>query len=326
MKKILFLRKFSNFDENYLSRSLSEYFDLIFPNNFDNIVMGEYIKDVEVCVGNSITKDLFNKARRLEIFQIPGVGINLLDLNLFKKSDIIIGNSHSSSVYVAEYAVSMALSLIKKIHLHDSMMRKGEWFRPTGAKSDEDFMSDTIIGKTIGIFGYGSIGQNIAKMCSSFGCKILYSNKRSSNTNIKSVSFDILTKESDILFISAPLTESTRGVFNDQVFNNMKESSYLINVSRAEIVIEGSLFSALIENKIRGAGSDVWYNYKSEKDGGKYPSKRFDFHLLNNILLSPYRAGYIFHKSPHLDGVIENLIYYHRTGSLKYTANIDNGY
>ena len=150
-----------------------------------------------------------------------------------------------------------------------------------------------------------------------------YLDKKKNEFNF--VSFDNLIKNSDILFVCAPLTAQTQSVFNDKVFNEMKDSSYLINISRAEIIDEASFYNALKNNKIRGAGSDVWFSLE-EVNNKRLPSLKFEFHKLNNLLLSPHRAGYVLNESPHLEGVVENLVNYHKTEQLKYQVILENGY
>ena len=100
----------------------------------------------------------------------------------------------------------------------------------------------------------------------------------------------------------------------------------MINVSRAEIIGKKELYEGLLKGTIQGAALDVWYNDIYEDNSKKYPSKEYPFHNLNNVVLSPYRAGYVKQMTSHLEGVVENLLVYVREGRLKYVVNMGKGY
>jgi len=106
----------------------------------------------------------------------------------------------------------------------------------------------------------------------------------------------------------------------------MKRDAYLINISRSEVVNKKALFNSLKNNIIRGAAIDVWYNDSVEKNGLKFPSDEFPFHELNNILLSPYRAGYVMNYSPHLYDVVKNLKLFALTNTVINEIDINLGY
>ena len=139
---------------------------------------------------------------------------------------------------------------------------------------------------------------------------------------------DITTvlEKSDILFVTLPLTKETHNLISSKNIAYLNRGAYLINVSRAQIINKESLYKSLTTGKILGAALDVWYDDAYEKDGKKYPSKEYPFHELNNVVLSPYRAGYVMKSSPHLKAAIENLLSFARDGKLKYKVNFEKGY
>ncbi|OFX23165.1 MAG: hypothetical protein A2033_15485 [Bacteroidetes bacterium GWA2_31_9] len=331
--KLLFLRSFSKHDNEFLLSELSNLYDIIIPDDFSNKSLLELVKNVDVCLGLNINKELIENAQFLKLIQIPGAGVNMIDFNIFKGKKIKVCNSHSNAKYVAEYGVALLFALIKKIHIHDNFLRNGSWFKPKNDDSDLLFLNDTLINKKIGIIGFGHIGQNIAKFLQPYEVDFLVLDKKakSTNLNIYNGTFNIenlnnLLKKSDIIFTTIPLTEETRNLLDIEKFKIMKRDAYLINISRSEVVNKKALFNSLKNNIIRGAAIDVWYNDSVEKNGLKFPSDEFPFHELNNILLSPYRAGYVMNYSPHLYDVVKNLKLFALTNTVINEIDINLGY
>ena len=235
---------------------------------------------------------------------------------------------------MAEYAISLLFTVLKKTHHHDRFMRDGIWFRPKENESDLPFLSDTILNKKLGFLGFGNIGQRIAQMLSGFKLESLVYSKSNRlffdddyfQNKVSFVDIATVLESSDILFITLPLTPETRNLLSSENIFNLKKNAYLINVSRAEIIDKSSLYKILFEGGILGAGLDVWYDDAYEENSKKYPSREYPFHKLNNVVLSAYRAGYMMRSSPHLKGAIENLLSFSLNGKLKYEVNLEKGY
>ncbi len=137
--KLLFLRQFSDSDTKYLIDNLCNNYTIIIPQEFDDNTLISKIRDIDVCLGVKLSKELIDNANTLKLIQIPGAGANMLNLGLLKHTHIKVSNSHSNAPYVAEYGLSLLFSLMKKIHIHDRYMREGIWFKP---KNDEtDYLS-----------------------------------------------------------------------------------------------------------------------------------------------------------------------------------------
>ena len=330
----MFLRKFSEWDTKYLINNLSEDYNLIIPEDYSNDNLVRLATQADVFLGNTIFKEVIDAAVNLKVIQSQGTGVENLDLELLQNTRIKVCNSHVNSWYVAEFAVGLLFSLLKKIHIHDRFVREGKWFRLKNDESDHFYLSDSIRKRMIGFIGFGNIAQHITRFLSGFGVDFIAYRKRTNipqefdfnGLNIDFCDFQSVLSRSDILFITVPLTKLTKNMISVNEFKLMKQTAYLINVARGPIINEKSLYKALDMKKISGAAIDVWYGKEYEKGGKKYPSKEFPFHKLDNILLSPYRAGYIKGSSPHLIGAIENLIHYARTKELKNIVDINDGY
>lgn len=331
--KILLLRGFLPSDLNYLKTHLSEYYEFIIPADFSSENLTTLAKDADVFIGNKISKELIDAAKNLKLIQVPGVGVDKIDLKLLKDKDISICNTHSNAQYVAEYGVALMFSLIKKICIHDRLMRKGVWFRPK-EECDESYMPDSINGKTIGFLGFGHIAQRIAAYLSAFPIKFLAFNRSGYKTKvcverlptINFVDLKSILTTSDIIFVTLPLTEKTRNLVNLEKIRLMKKTAYLINISRGPVIREKDLYIALKEKYIAGAAIDVWYDDIYTDGKVKYPSKKFPFHELENIILSPYYAAITKETSTHLRDVVSNLKLYAKEGSLINVVDKTEGY
>ena len=252
----------------------------------------------------------------MKLIQIPWTGVDNLNFDLLSNYNTIqIANSHSNSILVAEHAIALMFDVSKKLSYHDRLMRNGNWNRLAKNKINEVSPFSKLISKsTIGILGFGAIGKSIYSLLSGFNVKFKLFNRSGKSTQINNDSkvfpinnFINEIGDLDILFITIPLTDETTNLVNKEVFSKLNSNCILINVSRGEVVNEHDLFNALFEKQILGAGIDTWYNYPTAQQENVFPSAKFDFHSLNNIVLSPHRAGYIDSGFLHLDDAIENL-------------------
>jgi phosphoglycerate dehydrogenase-like enzyme len=327
---ILFLRKFSKSDTKYLVDSLSDHYNIIVPSEYTDENLIHLAKNADVFLGNIIFQELIEAASELKVVQSQGAGVDNINLKLLAKRNIYLCNSHGNSWYVAEHAVGMLFSLIKKLHTHDRLMRQGEWFRMENKETDLHYLSDTIRGMIIGFVGYGHIARHIAKFLGGYDTEFLAFRKNTTQTDseqlVEFTSLDKVFSQSDAIFVAVPLTTQTRNMITAEKFVLMKKTAYIVNVARGPVVNQKSLFEALAGNIIGGAGIDVWYDDYRIESKKKYPSKLYPFHELDNVLLSPYRAGYIKLKSPHLEGAVKNLKLYAQERKLLDVVNIESGY
>ena len=326
-KTISFIRKFPDADVKYLRSVLDEHYNFIFPSDYSQDSLLNHISKVQVLIGRAIFPELIKAAKNLEIVHSPGAGIDGINLEILKGTKIKLCNSHSNSKYVAEFSIGLLFSLLKKISLHDRLMRTGKWFRPTGQPSDLLYTSDSLFGKTIGFLGYGKIAQDIHQLLTPFGNRVIACKKNKSDNipNVVLLTLKEVLSEADIVFITMPLTSDTREIINIENLKLMKSSSWLINVSRGPIIKESDLYTALDKNIIAGAAIDVWTQIHTDGEL-KFPSKDYPFHLLDNVIMSPYRAGYVKGFSPHLIGVAENLLKYAKSNELENVINLYTGY
>ena len=325
--RLALLKPFSKYDRRYLIDQLAEHYEFIEPKAFDDVTIAGVIADADAALGTDIPLTVLEQARQLKLLQVPATGVNGLDLAALAKQGVAVCNSHSSAPYVAEHAVAMLLNLIKRVSLHDRLMRKGEWFRPTGKPNDVDFMSGSLMGATIGLIGFGHVGKNVTQLLSGFQPRFLATvcqteKKRkpiSKTITAQIVPLDELLCEANAVIISVPLTHSTRGLIDQKAIAKLQNNAFLINVARAGVIDMQALNIALQQRQLGGAAIDVW------DDGATDPFIK-KFATSPNTILSPHRAGTLADFGRHLKDAVQNLTAFATGGDLQNRVNHETGY
>ncbi|MDH4215159.1 MAG: 2-hydroxyacid dehydrogenase, partial [Candidatus Thorarchaeota archaeon] len=258
--------------------------------------MLELGRDTDILAANRVSREFIEAAPRLRMIQTFTAGVENIDHDAIKeRGNIILCNSHINAAEVAEYAITLLFAAAKNIIPNDRELRKGNWIYAFGGPRP----NVEIRHKTCFILGLGNIGGEIAKRLRAFDVK-LYAATRSgisqqSDLVDKLVKIDEarpLVETSDFIILSLPLTPESRGLVDRAFISWMKPTSILVNISRGPVIDEKALFDALKENRIRGAGLDVWWRYPSKWGGLGTPPSDMPFQDLDNVVISPHRAGY----------------------------------
>ena len=225
-----------------------------------------------------VDEKLISYFKNLKIVCNLSIGIDNLDLNLLNNNKIFAVNCNN--IYTngtADFTMGLIINLSRKINIADRYTKLGKWnnFNP----GEWDGME--LNKKVLGILGYGNIGKSVAKRAKSFGMKIIFNNRTDINNN-NYRSLTKLLKESDILTIHVSLNEDSINLINRNNIHYMKEESFLINMSRGNVIEENALINSLVNNKIKGAALDV---FKNEPN---IPRQLFK---LNNVILTPHIGG-----------------------------------
>ncbi|MDD4713682.1 MAG: D-2-hydroxyacid dehydrogenase [Bacteroidales bacterium] len=224
---------------------------------------------------------------KLKLICIAATGMNNVDLKVAAEKGITVKNvADYSTNSVAELTFTMALDLIHQTHYYDQYVKSGTYSR-SGRFTHHGRSFFEIKGKKWGIIGMGHIGRRVAEIASAFGAEISYHS--TSGKNLQSgyphKELDDLLSESDIISIHAPLNEQTQYLIDYQKLCLMKPAAYLINVGRGGIVKEKDLAQALRENRLAGAGLDV---YEQEPTPADNPLLSPD--LQEKLLMTPHIA------------------------------------
>ncbi|MFN8576800.1 MAG: D-glycerate dehydrogenase [Candidatus Sericytochromatia bacterium] len=231
------------------------------PMTQDELIYHSKKSDALLCMlSDKIDKKFLEECKHLKVISQYAVGFDNIDIKTATELKIPIGNTPDVlSESTADLAFTLMLMVSRKaLHCHKKILNS-QWtyFKPT-----ED-LGIELKNKTLGIFGLGRIGFEMAKRCKdAYNMNIIYNN-RSRNIDLEEklnaeyVSFDNLLKQSDILSVHSSLNESTKEIFNLSAFQKMKKDSIFINTARGGIHNEKDLIKALEMNLLWGVGLDV---------------------------------------------------------------------
>lgn len=225
-------------------------------------------------------EELFRLAPGLRVLTRFGVGFDNFDLEAAKRHGIKACNARAMNANsVAESAVAMILNAMKSIpHLTDSL-REGDW---------ERFVGQELTGKTVGLLGFGAIGQRVAKMLQGFDVQLYAYDKYPSRDvaeqyRVTLTDAETLLKTSDVVSMHLPSLPETRHFMNRETFGIMKDGSYFVNTARGAVVDEAALLEAVKSGKLLGVSLDV---YEEEPAKASNPL----FHL-PNVFCTPHTAA-----------------------------------
>ena len=247
----------------------------------------EIITDADFAIAGQVgvSGEVLRAAKKLQLLHKWGVGIDNLDLEAAKACGIRVARTTgSNAVPVAEFAIGLMLSALRCIAYGHAELKQGVW--RGGRLPTQTLM---LSGKTVGIIGFGAIGQNLARLLKSFGCTLLY-NKRTPLDPIEEATLGVryatlpdLLAQSDVVSLNCPLTTETTGLINKAAFASMKRTAVLVNVARGGVVVEPDLVWALRNGIIHSAAIDV---FETEP----LPAGS-DLLTLDNLIVTPHLAA-----------------------------------
>lgn len=229
--------------------------------NTKNIVKN--IGNAEVVFTNKtpLPREVLIQVPQVKYIGVLATGYNVIDVDTAKKQGIVVANVPTYSTQaVAQFTMALLLEMCHHVGSHSKAVKDGEWTKSL----DFCFWNTPLIeldGKTLGIIGFGKIGQATAKIAQAFGLRVLaYSRSKKPGLETKTckyMSLDELLKSSDIISLHCPQTEDTVGMVNRESIAKMKDGVMIINTSRGGLIVEEDLADALNSSKISGAAVDV---------------------------------------------------------------------
>jgi D-3-phosphoglycerate dehydrogenase/(S)-sulfolactate dehydrogenase len=277
----------TEFMEDERFSDLGEYGEVVYdPDLWKKDQLTNEIQETTVLIVRNKTmvdSSLLNKAKKLKIIGRLGVGLDNIDVQSAKSSDIkVIYARNANAISVAEYVLGVMMQFSRDFHGATHDIKNGNWDR-------QKYTLYELYGKTLGLIGVGEIGSRLALRAQSLGMKLLGCDPyippyetAIMDLGVRICSFNEIIKESDFISIHVPLNNSTKNMIGDDVFGEMKKSSYIINTSRGGIIDENALYRALKSHKISGAALDV---FSSE------PPVESPLLQLDNVILTPHIAG-----------------------------------
>ncbi len=219
-------------------------------------VVGEY-EGLIVRGRTKVTAAVFDAGKKLKVVGRAGVGVDNIDLEAAKAHGVTVVNSPlATSVAVAELTMGLMLSAVREIARADAGLKSGKWLK-------KELEGTELMGKTLGIVGFGRIGAAVAKRAAAFDMKITGYDPLIPADEIRKrggepVSLDALLASADFITMHLPLTPETKGMLDAKAFAKMKKGVYIICAARGGVIDEAALLEALNSGKVAGAALDVY--------------------------------------------------------------------
>lgn len=252
-------------------------FDSIYCTR-DALIEGRVDPDGVIVGVEKADRTFFEACKKIKVAMKFGVGLDNFDLEFARNNNIKILNMPGiNSEPVAEMAIALMLSLSRRISEANYSYKSG---------SKAQFIAHTVVGKTLGIIGTGSVGQKVAELSRGFRFRYLgydlFQNEKAKALGIEYVPFERLIRESDVITVHIPLTDQSHHIIGEKEFRQMKKDAILINTSRGGVVDENALLAALEHDQIGGAGLDVFE--------WKQPPAQIS--SLPNLICTPHISAY----------------------------------
>ena len=225
-----------------------------------------------------LTSEILADCKNLKVVGRAGVGVDNVDLDTATKNKILVMNTPLGNLEAtAELTIGLMFSLYRHIHLANQSTHDGKWEK-------SKFMGTELKGKTLGIVGFGNIGQRVAEMASVIGMKIITNSNSASDEDlsklgVSKVSTEKLLTDSDVLSLHTKLNDNTKNMLNKSSIGTMKPSAVIVNCARGGLINEADLKDCLNNDVIAGAAIDVY-----EKE----PATENVMFGAKNLLLTPH--------------------------------------
>ncbi len=221
--------------------------------------LAETIGDAEVvlCNKSQMTEEVLAACKKLRYIGAMATGYNTIDVAACRKRGITVTNVPAYSTdAVAQLTFAFILQFATSLFTYVSSVQNGDWQR-SPLFTYYPFPISEISGKTLGIFGMGTIGQKVASIGTAFGMKIIYHARTKKEVPYELVPLEELFARADYLSFHCPLNDSTRGIINAETLSLMKPTAFVINTARGGLAAEADLRAALDGGKIAGYAADV---------------------------------------------------------------------
>jgi len=224
----------------------------------DQIV--ERCKTADIVLTNKVpfNKETLQALEHIQLISVTATGYNIIDTNTAKEKNITVCNVPDYGTdSVAQHTFALLLELVNGIGTNSSSVKQGDWVKCKDFAYSKTPLIE-LAGKTIGIVGFGNIGQQTARIARAFGMNVLYTGPNKKDTELGTYTdMDKLFTESDVVSLHCPLKPDNQQFVNKALLARMKRSAFIINTARGMLVHEQDLADALNAEQIAGAALDV---------------------------------------------------------------------
>lgn len=275
-------------------------------SNYDE-VLSKIKKYDGIIIRSRIPLDanFLEKAPHLKFIARVGAGMENIDVAAAERLGIqLINSPEGNRDAVAEHVLGMLLVLMNRLFIASDEVKNGLWRR-------EENRGDELLGKTVGLIGYGNMGKAVAKRLSGFGCEVIFHDiiPHLSDEYAVQTTLQELKDRADILSLHIPLTQDTLHLVNAGFISTMKKDFYFVNTARGKNVCTKDLVEALKSGKIKGAALDVLEYEQSSFENLNLKNDELEY-LLNSkkVIVTPHIAGWTHQSKEKLAQMIVNKI------------------
>ncbi len=246
------------------------------------------VGDYDALIVRSETKvdaEVIERGSKLRVVGRAGIGVDTIDVDAATHRGVIVMNTpQANTIATCEHTMAMMLAVARNVAQADASLRRGEWTR-------SKFMGVQLMGKTLGVIGFGRIGSQVARRAQAFGMEVIafdpYVSEETARINkVGLVSLDELLTRSDFITLHSALNTSSRRLLDEAAIAKMKTGARIINVARGALVDADALYRALAEKKLAGAAIDV---FEEEPPPADHP-----LFQLPNVVVTPHLGASTF--------------------------------
>ncbi len=296
--------------------SLKDFGEVVTYNltKFEEIPSRIKDADAVICNKTLLNAESLKGADKLKYIGLFATGYNNIDTDYCKAHGITVCNAGSYSTNaVAQHTFALILEHYSNVGKYNEFCHSGGW-QTAETFSPFVFPLNEIADKTIGIIGFGAIGQAVAKIALAFNMKVLaYNRSPKSFQDVEFTDLDTLLKSSDIVTVHCPLNNESNDMFNKEAFAKMKKGAFFVNTARGGVMCESDLIEALKSGHLGGAGIDVLSVEPMSKDS-QLPKTE-------NLLISPHIAWAPIETRERLIDIVYDNIYSFIKGNPKNVVN-----
>ncbi|SHG79416.1 2-hydroxyacid dehydrogenase [Chryseobacterium sp. OV279] len=264
--------------------------------NYDGIIIRSRIP---------LDKNFLEKGKNLKFIARVGAGMENIDIPVAEQLGIqLINSPEGNRDSVAEHVVAMLLILMNRLFIASNEVKNGIWKR-------EENRGDELLGKTVGLIGYGNMGKATAKRFSGFGCKVVFHDilPGLADEYASQVSLEELQQSADIVSLHIPLTSETHYLVDEKFISGMKKDFYFVNTARGKNVETKYLVDALKSGKVKGACLDVLEYEKASFENLETENEDLKYLLESEkTIVTPHIAGWTHQSKEKLAQVIVDKI------------------
>lgn len=264
--------------------------------NYDGVIIRSRIP---------LDQNFLEKASNLKFIARVGAGMENIDIPVAEKLGIqLINSPEGNRDSVAEHVVGMLLILMNRLFIASNEVKKGIWLR-------EENRGDELLGKTVGLIGYGNMGKATAKRLSGFGCKVIFHDilPDLSDEFATQVSLEELKEKAEVLSLHIPMTEETYYLIDSTFISEMKNDFYFVNTARGKNVETKYLVESLKSGKVKGACLDVLEYEKASFENLESENEDLQYLLdSEKVIVTPHIAGWTHQSKEKLAQVIVDKI------------------